>query len=84
MGKNTGRKFMKKWNGGSICGLSEDEWNRMKELQRKYNTMKFNMIREEIIKPEKYDGPIAIDMKVSKELDDYHKNYVIQINTHDA
>ena len=35
---------------------------------------------EFVYKPENYPGPIAIDMKVSKELDEYHKNAKIQIN----
>ncbi len=30
--------------------------------------------------PSNYPGPIAIDAKVSKELDEYHKNSIIQIN----
>ena len=32
-------------------------------------------------KTEKYPGPVAIDMKPSKECQEYHQNSVIQINT---
>lgn len=37
-------------------------------------------INEFIYRPEKYDGPIAIDIKPSKECIEYHKNYCIQFN----
>jgi hypothetical protein len=37
-----------------------------------------------IYKPEKYEVPIAIDVKPSKELEDYHKNSVIQVNFPDG
>lgn len=36
--------------------------------------------REFIYRPEKYPGPIANDMKPSKELKKYHENSCIQIN----
>ena len=37
-------------------------------------------VKEFVNRPEKYEGPIAIDCKPSKKCDDYHKNSVIQIN----
>jgi len=42
----------------------------------------FNQMDENsfIYIPEKYPGPIAIDMKPSKECDEYHKNSYIQVN----
>lgn len=39
-----------------------------------------NYSGEFIYKPEKYPGPIAIDIKPSKELKEYHENSCIQIN----
>jgi hypothetical protein len=36
-----------------------------------------------IYKPEKYEDAIAIDIKPSEELKEYHKNSVIQINMND-
>ena len=33
-----------------------------------------------LFRPEKYEGPIAIDRKPSKECDEYHKRFQIQVN----
>ena len=37
-------------------------------------------VSEFVYIPEKYDGPIDLDCKPSKECDEYHKDSVIQIN----
>jgi hypothetical protein len=42
----------------------------------------FNQINdnEYVYIPEKYSGPLALNIKPSKECDEYHKNSYIQIN----
>lgn len=36
-----------------------------------------------IYRPEKYEGPIAINATPSKEMIEYHKNSCIQVNMND-
>lgn len=77
-------KFVDDWDVCEMCLIEMEKFIKDKRDKMQYRCIQPERSKREdkyeVYRPEVYSGPVAIDCKPSKELDEYHKSSLIQVN----